>query len=186
MRLNKISYSAFLFLEGESMKWCTIEKEFLDKLRNYESRIPNTDYGQEKFKPFFGVLFEVGDLCYVSQVSHKKSRHYNMTDNKDFIKLYNGNRLLAVVNLNYMFPVHKSKLINVEYKNISDFRTFENDIEKGKYISLLKKEIREIKNKNVSQKAQDLYKFKYDYPNHFVSLRCLDFKDLEKKCFEIL
>ena len=63
------------------MKWYTVEEDFLTYLRNYESRIPNIDYGDDKFKPFFGKLFEIGDLVYITQVSHPKSRHYTIKEN---------------------------------------------------------------------------------------------------------
>jgi len=166
------------------MKWCTVEEEFLTYLRNYENRIPKTDYGDDKFKPFFGKLFEFGDLVYITQVSHPQKRHHNIKEDKDFIKLYDGNRLIAVVNLNYMFPVHRSHLIDVEYKNIEDFRIFENEVNKSHYITLLKREMREIKIRKIDEKAVDLYKHKYDYPLDRVSTRCVDFKSLEQKCIE--
>jgi len=42
-------------------------------LRNeYERRIPFSYYGEDKFKPFFGSLFEVEDIVYV--VSFKKKK----------------------------------------------------------------------------------------------------------------
>jgi hypothetical protein len=166
------------------MRWLTVEKDYLKYLRNFEKRIPLSEYGSDKFKPFFGELFTVGDLVYITQVSHPKKRHYTMKDDRDFIKLYDKMKLIAVVNLNYMFPVHKGKLINVEYKNISAFRTFKDEFDKGNYISLLKKEIREIKAKNIAQQAKDLYELRYNYPDDAVSQRCIDFKELEKKCLE--
>ncbi len=166
------------------MKWYTVEEKFLTYLRNAERRIPKIDYGDDKFKPFFGKLFEIGDLVYITQVSSPKPRHSKMKENLDFIKLYDGKEIIAVVNLNYMFPVHKSKLIEVEYKNIENFRTFENNSKKNNYIVLLKKEMKEIRSRKVNDKAVALYKRKYDYPKDRVSLRCFDFKLLEQKCIE--
>jgi protein AbiQ len=168
------------------MKWYTVEENFLKYLRSHEKRVPQNDYGEDRFKPFFGALFEVGDLVYISQVSHAKPRHAKIKENLDFIKLYDKKRLLAVVNLNYMFPVPKSKLIEVEYKNIESFRTFNSEIEKGKYIYLLKKERKELQSRSIGDKALYLYSHKYDYPNDIVSLRCFDFKELEQKCLEYI
>lgn len=166
------------------MKWYTVDEEFLKGIRKYEPRIPKTDYGPDKFKPFFGALFEIGDLVYITQVSHAQARHSKISENYDFIKLYDGKRLIAVVNLNYMFPVPRKKLIDVTYKNIQDFRTFVDENERSKYIAFLKKEMKQLKEKNVSDKAKRLYNLKYDYPDHEVSKRCIDFKDIEKKCRE--
>ena len=50
------------------MKWCTVEEKYLKYLRSYEKRIHETNYGISKFKPFFGKLFEIGDLVYITQV----------------------------------------------------------------------------------------------------------------------
>lgn len=166
------------------MRWYSIDEDFLDYLRSIETRIPKIDYGEDKFKPFFGALFEIGDLVYVTQVSHPQARHNRMKDNLDFVKLYDGSRLMAVVNLNYMFPVKKSKLTEVNYGKLDEFRTFKNNHQRNNYITLLKKELRQIKSKKVNEKALALYNLKYTYPEHAVSKRCIDFKMLEQKCIE--
>jgi protein AbiQ len=165
------------------MKWYTVEEYFLNYLRNNEKRIPKTDYSK-RFKPFFGSLFEIGNLVYLTQVSHPKTRHISMKQSPDFIKLYDENTLIAVVNLNYMFPVCKKTLIHVEYKKIENFREFYNDIQKNNYIYLLKKEMKQIKKINIKNKAIKLYKRKYDFPENKISKRCFDFKYLEQKCAE--
>lgn len=163
------------------MKWYFIDNDYLDYLRDFENRIPKTDYGQDKFKPFFGSLFEVENLVYVTQVSHAKYRHQKLKANLDFIKIYNNNDdLIAIVNLNYMFPVPKNYLIECNYKEIEKFRSFKNDIEKSKYINLLKKELKSINNNSLDIKAKQLYDFKYKFPQNSISKRCLEFKELEK------
>lgn len=138
----------------------------------------------DKFKPFLGALFSIGNLVYVTQVSHPQQRHKYMKEDMDFIKLYDRTRLIAVVNLNYMFPIHKSRLIEVEYKNIENFRTFESEKNRNDYITLLKREMKEIRTRKIDEKAVKLYKHKYDYPSDRVSNRCVDFKKLEQKCIE--
>lgn len=52
------------------MKWINVNEKYLDYLRETEKRIPKTDYGTDRYKPFFGILFEVDDLYYITQVSH--------------------------------------------------------------------------------------------------------------------
>ena len=47
-------------------------------------------------------------------------------------------RLVAVINLNYMFPVPKSLIQALEYKDIDQHRTFNSLAEKSAYIDLLK------------------------------------------------
>src|SRR5690554_5904147 len=97
------------------MKYYDINEQFLSRLRIHESRIPFTNYGANSWKPFFGSLFEVDELVYVTNLSSPKPRHYHLKSTLDLVKLYisdepNPDRLIAVVNLNYMFPVPKKYL----------------------------------------------------------------------------
>lgn len=71
------------------LKWKIVDEEYLNYLRNYyESRIPYSNYGRDKYKPFFGELFRVGDMSYITQISSPKQRHYSMKNSMDFIKIY--------------------------------------------------------------------------------------------------
>lgn len=99
------------------MRWIMISEKYLSYLRNKESRIPYSNYGKDAYKPFFGVLFETEKFYYVTQVSSPKQRHFHMKQNLDFYKLCDSesNQVLAVVNLNYMFPVLKSEIEDLKY-----------------------------------------------------------------------
>ena len=165
------------------MKWINVNEDYLNYLRKTESRIPRTDYGDDKYKPFFGILFEVGDLCYVTQVSHAQPKHNGLKQQKDFYKIYDPkhpNRLIAVINLNYMFPIPKTETSPFEKSKIHTYRTFKSEIEKSKYIDLLDTELTAINSMDIGTKAKDLYVFKYERPEHAISRRCLDFKAIEK------
>ena len=173
----------FYIRERNIMKWINVNGKYLDYLRAFEKRIPNSYYGIDKYKPFFGVLFEKGDLLYITQVSHPKDRHNKLKQQKDFYKIYdpdNHSRLIAVVNLNYMFPIPKKEVTPFEKKKLDTYRTFKSVEEKSKYIDLLDKEIKTINNMNLASAAQDIYNLKYKYPNNNIAKRCLDFKMLEK------
>ena len=163
-----------------TMKWKIINEKYMDYLRtNYESRIPKTNYGNDKLKPFFGELFRVGDLVYVTQVTSPKSRHYKLKQSIDFYKIYQGSKLISCINLNYMFPVPANELDDMQYKNIDKYVTFKSPVEKSKYIQLLKYELSAINKLDLTTAAQDLYKRKCTQPKDVVSLRCFDFKNLE-------
>lgn len=172
------------------MKYCTLNNNYLDYLRNIESRIPYNDYGKNHYKPFFHSLFEIDDLAYVTQISSPKSRHRSMHNTIDFKKVFietnhikNGRRtkfFVGVVNLNYMFPVPKNLIGDLNFKEIDKVRTFKNDKEKSKYIYLLKQELKALNQLNLEKSAQKLYKIKYAHPEIGVSKRSLDFKELER------
>ena len=39
------------------MDWLVVTEDYLKYLRKEEKRIPFSDYGEKKHKPFFGILF---------------------------------------------------------------------------------------------------------------------------------
>ena len=164
------------------MKWITIPEHYLNYLRSAESRIPYSDYGKNHFKPFFGVLFETDSLLYVTQVSSTKKRHNKIKKSIDFHKLYDkkDNKLLAVVNLNYMFPVPKELVTDLDYSKMNEYREFNTPEEKSKYISLLKLEMKLINELDIGDAARKVYIRKNTFPNDRVSKRCINFRELEK------
>lgn len=167
------------------VKWLVLNDNYLDFLRELEPRIPNTSYGTNKYKPFFGSLFETDNFKYVTQVSSAKDRHLGMTENIDFYKIYdprNTTRLISVVNLNFMFPVPKFEVTIIDnYKIIDTLKTFSDEIARSKYIRLLKTELSEINKKDLKTSALDIYETKAMKPNSNLSKRCFDFKELENR-----
>ena len=162
------------------LKWVSIPEEYLNYLRdNGDKRIPYSDYGKDKYKPFFGVLFTLGNYAYVTQISHPQNRHKTMTEQPDFKKIYDGTRLLCVVNLNYMFPVPVSELEYIEYADIGNYRSFKDEFEKSRYIHILRKELQIINRRDIDIAAKLVYDNKYLYPESKLAKRCVDFRMLE-------
>ena len=87
--------------------------------------------------------------------------------------------MLCVVNLNYMFPVPVSELEYIQYANIGNYRSFENEVEKSKYIHILRKELRIINTRGIEADAKAIYDNKYLYPDSQLAKRCIDFRMLE-------
>ena len=44
------------------MEWKIVNEDYLNYLRHNETRIPHSNYGEDKYKPFFGILFETNDF----------------------------------------------------------------------------------------------------------------------------
>ena len=81
------------------------------------------------------------------EVSHAQPRHLKMKKQPDFFKIYDPqdlSRLIAVVNLNYMFPIPKNEVTPFAKKDIGTYRTFKSEEEKSKYIDLLDSEMKMI------------------------------------------
>ena len=170
-------------------KWVVINEDYLDYLRHYDSRVPNSNYGPDRYKPFFETLFEHNGFIYVAPVSHPQEKHLQVKNSADFIKLYDGPDSkvpIAIVNLRYMFPVPEDKIKELEYKNIDQYRTFKNDKEKSKYIDLLSKELSIINSMDFERRAKKLYDLKTQYPDNDISKRCIDFGLLEEKAKELI
>nr|DAF48196.1 MAG TPA: Toxin ToxN, type III toxin-antitoxin system [Siphoviridae sp. ctJLl6] len=172
------------------MDWLVVTEDYLKHLRKKDKRIPFSEYGEKKYKPFFGILFETEDFYYITQISHAQKRHKNMKNGKDFKKIYNpkDNRLLAVINLNYMFPIPKSLKNVLKYKNIDTYRKFDTDKEKSKYINLLKTEKKVLNQMNLEKSAKLVYENKYLTEKQDIALadRCIDFKFMEKLAKEYI
>ena len=165
------------------MDWINVNEKYLDYLRCFEKRIPYSDYGKNKYKPFFGVLFKTNGLLYITQISHAQDRHIKMKQSLDFYKIFDPkqeHRLISVINLNYMFPIPEDETYPFEKSKVDTYRNFESNEEKSKYIDLLNKEMEAINKLNLSAAAEKIYKFKYQFPDDRVSKRCLDYKLLEK------
>lgn len=65
-----------------------------------------------------------------------------MKQQRDFYKIYDSadrSRLIAVVNLNCMFPVPQEEIKPLLFKNSDHHRAFQILKEKSKYVDLLKK-----------------------------------------------
>ncbi|MCI8517559.1 MAG: hypothetical protein HFG75_11955 [Hungatella sp.] len=55
LNYQHISYN----LQAEKrMYWVDIEEDYLSYLRDFEKRIPFSDYGADRYKPFFGVFLQ--------------------------------------------------------------------------------------------------------------------------------
>ena len=165
------------------MKWLVVKEDYLTYLReNGDSHIPLSNYGNDKYKPFFGSLFISNDCYYVTQISHPQKKHRRLKDSMDFKKLFipDSDRLLAVINLNYMFPIPKDMYFELQYKNIEKYKDFTDDNDKSKYIDLLRRELDIVNNMDIGHAARLVYQNKYDNPGSKLAQRCIDFKELEK------
>ena len=192
-RVNSRTLWCDYFLGVYMQNWLIVDEKYLDSLRvNIEKRIPFSDYGSDKFKPFFGVLFEKDDLLYITQVSHYSNlKHDRMRNALDFKKIYIPSKIAGkpdvpacVVNLNYMFPIPKSLVSNLEYRDIHKHRTFLSELEKSKYIDLLRDELKAINTMNLEMVAKKIYKLKQEVPQDKISQRCFDFLKLEAFALE--
>lgn len=142
-----------------------INKEYIQYLKEFESKIPNIDY--EKHDKFVcGVVFKINDINYFAPVSS-----FNKAQRTNFL-IYNENdRPISSIRLSYMFPVPSDML------KIKDFSK-----EEYKYKMLLRLELNYC-NKNIESllnKAKHVYSIGTN-KTHPLNKNCCDFKLLENK-----
>lgn len=170
-------------MEDRKLFWIMIKPEYLDYLKKVDARIPNYNYGEKHFKPFYGVLFEKDDLCYVSQVNHyNPEKHDHIPTSIDFQKIYDFeyNKMISTTNLNYMFPVPKDQFVRLNYHNLGNYIQYDTKKMQYNQVNLLKKILAGLNHTNLSKRAIALREKKIQFPNNKISKRCLSFIDLEK------
>ncbi len=169
------------------MDYIIIDSQYMDYLReNVDSRIPNTDYGLGKIKPFFGVLFEKDDLYYVVPISHAQPKHQTLKNSMTLVKIWisdknTGNKLAAVVNLCYMLPVRKDVYEQLTPSKIKTLTASSMTPEQqSRYIDLLQKEKIALHKAATDKKAQRLYNAVQKDPDSIWAKKCMSFAALEQ------
>lgn len=81
-------------------EWIKVEKDYLYFLRVEEPRIPNSEYydvrGRELLKSFFSPLFELDNLVYFTQVSHRLDYKNLETVAKTYLKDWSKNQEITI------------------------------------------------------------------------------------------
>ena len=111
----------------------------------------------------------------VGALSSFKEKHRYMNEGLDLIKI----KRLAVINLNNMFPVPPSQIVNFDIKKVKD----------QKYKALLQREYRVIASieDKICENAGKLYEYKIEKGDSTpLAERCNDFLLLEEKAIEFI
>lgn len=164
------------------MDWYVVDKNYINYLLTFDSKVGFVEYG-EKLKLHIGIILTVDEVNYYVPVSSAKSKHLRMSNSLDFHKIEFEQQLLAVINLNNMIPVLDKCVTQIKYNNVSNFRSFETEQEKTNYIYLLQKEKKVIDSITtiLSEKAVKLHKNVLEKPSSKLAQRCYNFKLMEEK-----
>ena len=156
------------------IKFYEIKNEYIDYLSPYAQHLfRNKKAIQKNERKYIGIILQVNGLDYFAPLSSYKSKHENMQEMIDFIKV----KKYAVINLNNMFPVPESECMYVDISKESDLN----------YKALLLSEYRYIKSiqEKIKKNAANVYKHKIEKGNSTgLARRCNDFLALEKACSE--
>ncbi len=78
----------------DKLKWYIADKDYVNYLRRYESKVENINY-KDKLKPYIGILIKIDECNYYVPISSVKTKHNEMKEGIDFIKIIKDNKLIA-------------------------------------------------------------------------------------------
>ena len=128
-------------------------------------------------RPFIGIIVICNDKQYCVPFSSPKPKHNKMKNDTDFMKIMDGEKIIAVLNFNCMIPVSEKVVSKI---NISISR--DDTPETIRYKKLISKQLSFCqKNQDlIVRKANKLYlMINSGKANNLLQKRCCDFKKLE-------
>lgn len=155
-----------------------VDYKYCNYLRKFDNKVPYNE-GSKELRPFIGVLFKIDKCEYFAPLSSPKTKHKELRNTIDLIKIANGK--YGVINFNNMIPV-----TNNNYEEFDLNKKTETKSEKNR-LELLQNQLRWLtKNKkNIYDKSRLLYeKYKNNKLRENVKKRCCNYILLEKKCNE--
>ena len=153
--------------------------KYVRDLHNIDDRVQSISPQIHKSnRPFVGIVVICDEHMYCVPLDHPKEKHYKMKNDIDFIRIFDGNKIIGVMNFNNMIPVDETVITKL------DLRINKNDKNKDKaYKILCTKELDWIQRNQsaIVKKANKLYRMIItDKANYLLRRRCVDFKKLER------
>ena len=161
-----------------NLKIVRVNSEYCDYLRKYDNKVAYNK-NEKELRPFIGILFKIDVYEYFAPLSSPKTKHRNMKNTLDFLKIKDGE--LGAINFNNMIPVNEDNYVLI---NLNKRKLNEQEI---KYQNLLKEQLKWL-NKNYNQVKNKSFRLYELYNNEKlpqnIKQRCCNFKLLEEKCME--
>lgn len=161
-----------LYLYSMDMKYVRDLHKADDRVQSISPQIHKNN------RPFVGIVVVCDKNMYCIPLDHPKEKHKTMKNDVDFTRIFDGERLIGILNFNNMIPVNERVITKLNLK-ISN-----NDTASEKaYKILCVKELDWIqKNQDaIVKKANKLYRMiTTDQANNLLRRRCVDFIKLEK------
>ncbi len=166
-------------MKQQKLRLYTISMKYVRDLHNVDDRVQSVSPQIHKSsRPFVGVVIICNGQRYCIPLDHPKEKHYRMKNDIDFIRIFDGKKLIGVMNLNNMIPVDD---IVVQPLNISP--AIDDSSAEKAYKNLCVKELYWIrKNQNVIiNRANKLYRMIVSgTASQGLKKRCLGFVKLEE------
>ena len=97
--------------------------KYVRDLHNADDRVQSISPQIHKSnRPFVGIVVVCEDHMYCVPLDHPKAKHYKMKNDVDFTRIFDGEKLMGVMNFNNMIPVLDEVLIEIYIANIQDVK----------------------------------------------------------------
>ena len=154
------------------MKYVRNLHKVCDKVQSVSPQIHKSN------RPFVGIVVVCGEYKYCIPLDSAKEKHKNQKNDVDFTHIFDGDKLISVLNFNNMIPIDENFITKINLKPSVKDTPFQ-----SKYKKLCIKEIEWCRKNQeaIIRKANKLY-YLVQKPNCSIMLkrRCNDFKKLEK------
>lgn len=164
----------------KQLKLYQIDMKYIRDLHNADNRVPSVSPQIGKHtRIFVGIVVTHQDRQYCIPLSHPKEKHHKMSNNAELQKIYDKDKLIAVLNFNLMIPVTSAQLIPVNLKI-----TPQDSPSTKARKTLCVKELKWCRKNEIIiyDKAKNIYNLYLYEPKFKGKQRCLDFPRLEKIC----
>ena len=94
-----------------NLKFFTVINSYCEFLRKVDPCVPYI-HDDKNIRPFVGIVLIVSGLNYFAPLTSPKTKHQNMKNQTDFLKINGG--IWGAINFNNMIPIHPSCLIEVK------------------------------------------------------------------------
>lgn len=182
---KRLIFQPFLFMKGlsmseEKLSLYNVDMKYNRELANHDDNVlSNSPQIGKENRPYIGIIVLINGKHYCAPITSPKPKHNSMPKNFDYVKIYDNDRLISVINFNNMIPVCKAVISKI------DIQIHKNDnpqVKKNK--TLLAKELDWCQKNlaSIMKKAQKTYEavISGNSRNHKLIKRSCDFQKLEK------
>ena len=172
-------------MEQERLNLYFMDMKYIRDLHKADDRVQSVSPQIHKSnRPFVGVVVICNDHKYCVPLDSAKEKHKTQKNDVDFTRIFDGEKLISVLNFNNMIPVDDRFITKIDLKPSP-----KDNPAQASYKKLCIKEIEWCRKNQeaIVKKANKLY-YLVQKPNcsSMLKKRCNDFKKLEKVLEKLL
>lgn len=104
-------------MKQERLQLYNIDMKYIRNLAHADGNVMSVSPQIGKStRPFVGIIVICEDKQYCIPLSSPKQKHHKMNNDSDFSKIYDGNKLIGVLNFNCMIPVCPQVVKPLDFK----------------------------------------------------------------------